>query len=253
MLVLSRRPEQSIVLPTLDVTIRVLRVEGNVVRLGIEAPPEVEVMRSELVEVPRSRRSPTRAAAHDLCNRLSKITLSLHLFEKLWQAGQRAEAEAILERINQALLQLDRDWVMQHFGSAKPPASSRRCRTLIVEDDSNERELLAGLLSMNGCDCDTAADGQDALDYLTTHDRPDIVLLDMAMPRMDGREAIRAIRALPRLAGLKVFSISPTAPEQLGLPRGPQGIDAWFPKPLNPKTLWEAIEKTLLDVSPSAN
>jgi carbon storage regulator CsrA len=49
MLVLSRRPGQSILLPGLGVTVRVLSAKGGTVRIGIEAPPDVKVLREELV------------------------------------------------------------------------------------------------------------------------------------------------------------------------------------------------------------
>ncbi len=49
MLVLSRRPNEAIVLPGLNVTIRVTAVKGNAVRIGIEAPPDVNILRAELL------------------------------------------------------------------------------------------------------------------------------------------------------------------------------------------------------------
>jgi carbon storage regulator CsrA len=122
------------------------------------------------------------------------------------------------------------------------PPAPRKTRALVVDDDRNERTLLAGLLSMHGCECDVAADGQDALDYLARAERlPDYVLLDNWMPRRDGKETLDAIRAEPRYEGLVVYSISATPPEEVGITRGPRGIDAWFPKPLDPRQLWAAI------------
>jgi carbon storage regulator CsrA len=175
MLILSRRPGQRIVLPSLGVTIHVARVQGQTVRLGIDAPADVDVFRAELLE-------------------------------------------------------------------EEAPVPTRKCRALVVDDDRNERTLLAGLLSMHGCECDVAADGQDALDYLARAERlPDYVLLDNWMPRRDGKQTLDAIRAEPRYRGVKVFSISSTPPEEVGIARGPAGIDAWFPKPLDPRPLWEAI------------
>lgn len=50
MLVLTRRPNESIVFPALGVTVRILEVRGSSVRLGIEAPRDVVVMRAELLE-----------------------------------------------------------------------------------------------------------------------------------------------------------------------------------------------------------
>ena len=69
----------------------------------------------------------------------------------------------------------------------------RNCSALIVEDDTNERELLAGLLRMNGCECITVGDGQDALDYLSKGNRPDVILLDMEMRRCTGPEMLRRL------------------------------------------------------------
>lgn len=244
MLVLSRRSDERIFFPSLDVTIQVLQIKGNVVRIGIEAPPDVTVLRHELIGEAKAKAiTPPRELAHSLCNELSKITLSLHLSERLWENGQVEEARVTLSRALADLCSLDRERVMSYFTQPQSkPAQQRKCRTLIVEDDSNERELLAGLLKMNGCECVTAADGSDALNYLASHERPDLLLLDMWMPRCDGAQTIRQIRSDSRYTGLKVFSISSTPPQEMGISTGPDGVDAWFPKPLNPRKLWETIQ-----------
>jgi carbon storage regulator len=61
MLVLSRRTEQSIVLPGLDITVRVLAIQGNTVRIGIEAPRNVQIVREELLD--QAQAEPGIAAA----------------------------------------------------------------------------------------------------------------------------------------------------------------------------------------------
>jgi CheY-like chemotaxis protein len=114
-------------------------------------------------------------------------------------------------------------------------------QALLVEDDSNERELLAGLLRMSGYNVVTARDGLDALEYLNTHNRPDVVLLDMRMPRCDGPTTIERIRANPNTADLRVFAVSGTSPSELGISTGAGGVDGWFAKPLNPETLARQI------------
>jgi carbon storage regulator CsrA len=249
MLVLSRRSTERILFPSLDISVQVLQILGNTVRLGIEAPSEVTILREEVMG--KSETKPvactaTRESAHALCNRLSKVTLSLYVFEQQWRAGLEEDARATLTGILNELSSMDRDWIMSHFAAGKPSAAaSQRCRTLVVEDDSNQRELLAGMLKMNGCDCDTAADGTDALDYLASHDRPDLMLLDMWMPRCDGPHTVQQVRSNPHYAGMKVFAISSTSPQELGLRTGPDGVDAWFAKPLNPGKLWDAIQASL--------
>lgn len=246
MLVLTRRADEKIVFPTLNVTVHLLRIDGRVARLGIDAPPEVRVLREELAgrPTPPDVRPAARSAAHELSNRLSKISLGLHLYRRQQEANQPKHAEATLDRVFAQLDALDRTAVGGLVGE-RPAAPGRPITALLVDDDSNERELLAGLLGMNGCECATARDGQEALDYLASHDRPDVVLLDMLMPRCDGPTALKAIRANPRLADLRVFCVSGTPPHDLGVPTGSGGVDGWFPKPLNPRTLWDAVRRSI--------
>lgn len=251
MLVLSRRPGQEIVFPALGIKLRLVKMEGNTARLAIDAPNDVAVFRAELLEgsdAPTGLSAQLRAATHELCNRLSKVSLSLHLFERLWRAQRTEEAESILAEVMAALPGLDRDCVRRSLATQPAAASPPLCRALVVDDDRNERELLAGLLSMHGCECHTVGDGEEALASLAGEQtRPHFVLLDNWMPRMDGKQTVQAIRGDARYRGIKVFSISPTAPEELGVERGPEGFDAWFPKPLNPGQLWRAMQQQLGD------
>jgi carbon storage regulator CsrA len=242
-LVVSRRADETLVFPSVGITVRVLRVQGKVVRIGIDAPPDMRVLREELVGAPAPAHAPGRSAAHEICNRLSKVSLALHLFERQRAKGLADEAEATLAQALSALATLDQQAVRDLVAADAPPAPPvpRELRALLVEDDTNERELLAGLLRMNGCACATAANGEEALAYLSAHARPDVVLLDMMMPRCDGPTALRAIRTEARLSGLRVFAVSGSSPESLGVPSGPGGLDGWFPKPLDPNRLWNAI------------
>lgn len=242
MLVLSRRADEKIVFPAIGVTVHLLRIKGNVVRIGIDAPPELVVLRQELEKSGvRPQPAATRSGTHEICNRLSKISLGLHLFQKQREARMLAAADETLAKVLSGLEALDRETVGALIQGEQEKRGNRPPRALLVEDDPNERELLAGLLGMNGCECATAADGIEALDYLASHERPDVVLLDMLMPRCDGPSTLRAIRSQPRLADLKVFCVSGTPPQDLGVATGPGGIDGWYSKPLNPRTLWDAI------------
>lgn len=232
MLVISRRPEQTVEFPNLGISIRIVRVAGQIVRIGIDAPDDVAIVRGELGT---GQKEKPAKSEHQRRNRLNKVTLALHLARQQCAAGKAELAEKTLALALEQLSQL----CQLENGSAGGP---NKCRTLVVDDDSNERGLLAGLLNMYGYDCATAADGNDAMEYLATHEKPDVVLLDMIMPRCDGPETLRRIRADRRFDGIKVFSVSGTNPEQMGVPIGPGGIDAWFPKPLDPQKLCRAIQ-----------
>jgi len=245
MLVVSRRPNEKLVFPALGITIQIAKVIGQTVRLGVDAPREVQVLRHELTgEEPGTTqaRSPGRRLEHHLRNVLSKLTLGLHLARRQAEAGRVVEADATLAQALATLAVLEKEAIDQKAGSSAPGCG---CRALIVEDDSNERELLAGLLQMNGCICTTAGDGDDALARLAAGERPDVMLLDMALPRCDGPETLRRLRADERFRDLRVLSVSGTDPRTLGVAVGPGGVDGWFQKPLNPQRLWSAIQASI--------
>jgi DNA-binding response OmpR family regulator len=108
----------------------------------------------------------------------------------------------------------------------------------LVEDNANESSLLASYLEQRGIEVITAADGADALDLLSARPKPpDVVLLDMMMPRCDGPTTVRAIRCNPEFQGMRIYAVSGSSPNSHGVPTGPAGVDAWFQKPLNPERL----------------
>jgi CheY-like chemotaxis protein len=159
--------------------------------------------------------------------------------------GLPADAAALLARIEDDLQALRRRLMGQH--SAAPPqrrdGAGQRRTALLVEDNANERELLATFLRLAGLSVDTAGDGADALGYLATHPRPDVVLMDMGLPRCDGPTAVRAIRHNPALAGVKIVAVTGHAAEEFNLGAGPAGVDRWFRKPVDPAVLVRELEQ----------
>jgi carbon storage regulator CsrA len=243
MLVLSRKEHEKFIFANLGVTVEIVRVSGSTVRVGIDAPPEIAIVREEIADQQTltQSRSASRAApaitTHRLRNRLNTATLALKLMHKQLAAGMTQAAEETLQKALDAFELLD-----QELGAnAKCPTPAPR-RALLVEDDKNECELLAGILRMSGYEVDTAHDGLEALDYLASH-RPDFVLLDMGMPRCDGSATIAAIRRDPQLRGLKVFAVSGSSQRELGITTGERGVDRWFEKPLDPQRLLGEMSK----------
>jgi DNA-binding response OmpR family regulator len=77
-------------------------------------------------------------------------------------------------------------------------------RVLVVDDDADIRLLVAELLRLTGYEVDTAASGVEALGRLADATRPDLVLLDVQMPELDGWDTLRGIRADHGLRDLPV-------------------------------------------------
>ena len=240
MLVLSRKTDQKIVFPNLGVTLKLLSVRGNLAKIGIEAPTDLPILRDELVAAAENDQPETyvpRKLRHDVRNRLNTVQLAVHLFQRQMEAGLTEQAQSTFLKMVRELEDLN-----GQFGGNKgqaPVACEQppKCQALVVDDDDNERELLSGFLRLSGWQVATAGDGYEALSYLSAHPLPDFVLLDMHMPRCDGAHTLRLIRRNPNLAGLTVFAVSGSSPEELGITVGEQGLDRWFPKPLNPEAL----------------
>ena len=247
MLVLSRRQNDKLVFPNLGITIEILKIAGRSVRVGVQAPSGVRVFRQEILsELDRVLTEKVAAgeageSAHRLRNRLNKVGLGLHLLQKQYEMGRVADAERTLKNILTEFRTLDDDLANRERATV---GSSAR-RALLVEDDANESELLAGFLRISGFDVDVANDGCDALNYLAAQERPDVVLLDMQMPRCDGPTTLSAIRENPSYQGLKVFGVSGRKPAEVGVSLGPGGVDHWFSKPLNPEALVARLKHDL--------
>lgn len=248
MLVLSRRENETIVFPSINATIQLVQLKGKVARLGVIAPRDVPVVRGELAQYPQeglTQQQPPADAArrklnHALRNVLNTASVGLGLIRRQLRAGMMEQAETtiqmVMERVNS----------FQHDMQEPQAASKQRThRALLVEDDANERLLLAGFLRSSGFEVDLAGDGSEALDYLSSGQRPDVVLMDMFMPRCDGPTTVRTIRQDPKHQGLKIFAVSGTAPTNFGLTTGPTGIDRWFQKPLDPEALVGELTREL--------
>jgi two-component system, OmpR family, response regulator len=258
MLVLSRKLKEKIVLPTLHATIHVVGIGRGGVRLGIDAPPEITILREEVPDKAVEWKTGEAGAADPragqvnpgkflpaLRKRLRATGMALGVLRIQFDTGQIEEAEGTLARMQSdfQLLLHGVDGEAEQSSAKTSARSGQPRKALLVEDDRNERELLAGFLRHSGLAVDTAGDGAAALNYLVSHDKPDVLLLDMGLPRVDGPSIVREVRRNPAFTGLKIFAVSGHRPEEFGLEQGPRGVDCWFTKPLNPTSLLNHMAK----------
>lgn len=249
MLVLSRKQEERILFPNLGITVEILRVAGNNVRVGVDAPKTVRVLRGELADdeaIEEGKRLASKER-HHFRNRLNAASLAMHLLQKQLDAGNFSGAEQSLAKALETFTELNELTAKQDAETglntkATEKSSKITRRALVVEDNANERELLAGYLRLCGYEVDAVEDGVAAIDYLSDHKHPDVVLVDMQMPRKNGRDTIAEIRCNPNYKGIKVFAVSGMDRLEMGIPLGDTGVDGWFEKPLNPERFANSLK-----------
>jgi len=115
-------------------------------------------------------------------------------------------------------------------------------RALVVDDSAVIRELIAVNLQLEGLDVTTAGDGESALELARTT-RPDVITLDVMMPRMTGFEVVERLRADPDIAGIPLVMVTGRA-QAVDLARGEEmGVDAYLTKPFEPAELIEVVTR----------
>jgi CheY-like chemotaxis protein len=115
-------------------------------------------------------------------------------------------------------------------------------RVLVVDDDEVIRQLIAVNLTLEGFDVITAVDGKDCLEKVVAA-HPDVITLDVMMPRLDGWVTATQLRKNPETAGIKVVLITARAQED-DRNRGRQiGVDAYLTKPFDPAEMIRVVRE----------
>jgi two-component system alkaline phosphatase synthesis response regulator PhoP len=123
-------------------------------------------------------------------------------------------------------------------GMAKKPT------ILLVDDDPDIREFVTFNLAKEGYNVVTAKDGAEGVEAVKKH-RPDLVLLDVMMPGMDGIEACEAIRTNPDIASTLIAFLSARGEDYSQVAGFDAGADDYITKPIRPKVLVSRVKALL--------
>ncbi len=113
-------------------------------------------------------------------------------------------------------------------------------KVLVVDDEESILELLKYNLEKQGYDVRTAGEGAEAVEIAKKF-HPDLVLLDIMMPKMDGVEACRQIRAMPELVNTFIVFLTARAEEYSEIAAFDGGADDYILKPIKPRALMSRI------------
>ena len=128
--------------------------------------------------------------------------------------------------------------------AASKPTVDRRSRILIADDNQPNVELLEAFLADVDCDIAVAVDGRDTLDQVERF-QPDLILLDVMMPKLSGFEVCKAVKSDPKTRRIMVLMV--TALNERGdIERGvDSGTDDFLSKPVNKVELVKRVQNML--------
>ncbi|MFF3407195.1 response regulator transcription factor [Streptomyces sp. NPDC002742] len=138
--------------------------------------------------------------------------------------------------------------VASPLGETAAPARAATTRVLVVDDDPTVAEVVSGYLDRAGYLVDRAADGPAALARAAAH-RPDLVVLDLMLPGMDGLEVCRRLRAQGPVPVIMLTARGDEDDRILGLE---VGADDYVTKPFSPRELVLRVESVLRRTRPVA-
>ncbi|MDE6405493.1 MAG: response regulator transcription factor [Lachnospiraceae bacterium] len=117
-----------------------------------------------------------------------------------------------------------------------------KSKILVVDDEGRMRKLVRDFLVKNNYEVVEAADGEEALDLFFEKNDMDLVILDVMMPKMDGWQVCREIRAYSKVPIIMLTAKSDERDELLGFELG---VDEYISKPFSPKILVARVEAIL--------
>jgi two-component system, cell cycle response regulator DivK len=117
-------------------------------------------------------------------------------------------------------------------------------RILVVEDQPDNRQIIRDMLAPTGYEITEVENGEDALVAIAKQ-RPDLILMDIQLPVMDGYEATRRIKADPALRSIPIIAVTSYALSGEENKARAAGCDEYVPKPFSPRHLLAKIRNFL--------
>lgn len=117
-------------------------------------------------------------------------------------------------------------------------------KILVADDDRDVRLVLIAILEAAGYEATEAANGIEAL-HMVGADRPDLILLDLSMPKLDGMETIRRLKADPQTAGIPVVMVTASGDEDMARQAVAAGAFAYVVKPWDNNQIEKTVEAAL--------
>ena len=117
-------------------------------------------------------------------------------------------------------------------------------RVLVIEDTEDNRQIIRDLLTSFDYELIEAVDGAEGVSMAQAH-HPDLILMDIQLPVMDGYEATRRIRAIPELAAVPIIAVTSYAFSGDEAKTREAGCDGYIAKPFSPRVVLAKVREFL--------
>lgn len=118
-------------------------------------------------------------------------------------------------------------------------------KIFLIDDSGTIRLSMEGVLERAGHEVSTAADGMEALESLKGGYRPDLIITDVHMPRMDGLSLIREVRGLPQFRSTPILVLTTESQQEKRDEARRNGATGWLVKPVSADKMMQVLDKVL--------
>ena len=209
---------------------------------------DLRVAESQLVRAAHDKDRQLARLAHEMRNPLTPLRNGIEIIRQ--SASSNPTLGRTADMMSRQVLQLVRlvdDMVgAEPLAEADSPQTARRTpesermRILVADDNADAADSLAMLLQSEGHVVLTASDGRRAIEVAEAF-RPNVILMDVAMPHLDGLEAAREIRSYEWGADIRIIALTAWGQEAERRRTREAGMDAHLVKPVDPRALARAL------------
>lgn len=231
MLVLTRKVGEAVFFPEVGASVKIIQSSSKTVKMGIEAPKELTVLREE-VETDKSITN-LFGKLRDYQHRVHNANNTLHVVKSTLEVVQMHLARGEYDKALEWMGRLEETFE-EHKKHDQNPELVSSPSMLLVEDNLNERALLTSALEMLGFEIVAVASGEEAIEEMKKNAKYDIILTDLHLPQCSGYDVAKYAEEHSKTSKVVVISGDTNGHKA-------DSVHMWLNKPIGPREIVERL------------